>query len=244
MIRWEKVVLKRSLDVCLSSLLLLAALPVLLVCAILIKLDSEGSVFFRQARMGRGFRTFELIKLRTMDSATRGCRFTFGADPRVTRVGYWLRKFKFDELPQLWNVLRGDMSIVGPRPVVPELTLEFREEYEELLSVRPGLTDPATLKYRDEAEMLGQFADPMEHFKTVVTPDKLRISRAYLRHANVRTDLILIGKTAMSLLALLSAHGSGEAPAAAPEFLRRTSPSPAREVRRTPEAVAKSELSA
>jgi len=183
-------------------ILLLAALPVLLVCAVLIKLDSKGGVLFRQVRMGRGFRTFELVKLRTMDSSKRGCRYTFGADPRVTRVGGWMRKYKLDELPQLWNVLRGDMSLVGPRPVVPELALEFRQDYEALLSVRPGLTDPATLKYCAESEILGLVDNPMEHFKTVVTPDKLRISRAYLRHANVRTDVALMARTALALLSL------------------------------------------
>lgn len=230
--------MKRSLDVCLSLLLLLAALPVLLVCALLIKLDSEGTVLFRQKRMGRAFRTFELIKLRTMDSSKRGCRYTFGADPRVTRVGRWMRKYKLDELPQLWNVLRGDMSLVGPRPVVPELALEFRHDYETLLSVRPGLTDPATLKYCSESEMLGLVADPMEHFKTVVTPDKLRISRAYLAHASVGTDLALMAKTAVALLSLLAAHLSGAAPLPTAEPIRRPSPSSARQVRRSPDVLA------
>jgi lipopolysaccharide/colanic/teichoic acid biosynthesis glycosyltransferase len=192
-------VLKRSLDILLAALLLTLALPFLALAAITIKWDSEGPVIFRQIRMGRNFKCFELWKLRTMRHSSSGLAYTLGADPRITRSGRWLRWFKIDELPQLWNVLRGDMSMVGPRPVVPELTTEFKKAYEQLLRARPGLTDPATLKYCHEAEMLTAIADPLGYFKTVVTPDKLRISQAYRQRANTWSDLGVMAETALIL---------------------------------------------
>lgn len=196
-------VFKRSVDVVLAGLLLIIALPFLFIAAIGIKLDSAGPVIFRQARMGRRFRSFELLKLRTMITSSSGPAYTLGADPRITGIGRWLRLYKVDELPQLWNVLRGEMSLVGPRPVIPELTREFKQEYEQLLSVRPGLTDPATLKYRCESEVLALVPDPLQYFKTVVTPDKLRISQAYLERANMASDLRMMACTALVLLSFL-----------------------------------------
>jgi len=196
-------VFKRSVDITLSGVLLIAAIPLILLAAVLIKLDSEGPVFFRQVRVGCGFKQFYLLKLRTMTHQSSGPVFTLGADPRVTRTGRWLRRCKMDELPQLWHVLRGEMSLVGPRPVVPELTEEFRDDYLRLLEVRPGLTDPAAIKYCQEAEMLAMVPDPLQYFKTVVTPDKLRISEAYLRRANVWRDLGVIARTFVALIASL-----------------------------------------
>jgi lipopolysaccharide/colanic/teichoic acid biosynthesis glycosyltransferase len=195
-------VFKRSVDIVLAGLLLILALPFLAIIAIGIKLDSAGPVIFRQARMGRRFRSFQLLKLRTMVSSS-GLAYTFGADPRITRMGRWLRRYKIDELPQLWNVLRGEMSLVGPRPVIPELTLEFKQEYEQLLSVRPGLTDPAALKYCCESDVLALVPDPLQYFKAVVTPDKLRISQAYLERANMASDLSVMVGTAQVLLSFL-----------------------------------------
>jgi len=168
-----------------------------MLAALLIRLTSPGPVLFRQTRMGRGFQPFEILKLRTMAHAEGGLAFTFGPDPRITPVGKFLRRSKLDELPQLWNVLRGQMSLVGPRPVVPELTHEFREEYVFLLRARPGLTDPASLKYSQEARLLARSSDAMQFFKTVVTPDKIRISFEYMRQANLWTDLKTIVMTAV-----------------------------------------------
>lgn len=196
-------VFKRSVDVVLAGLLLVIALPFLALIAIGIKLDSAGPVIFRQVRMGRRFRSFELLKLRTMISSGSGPTYTFGADPRITRMGRCLRRYKLDELPQLWNVLRGEMSLVGPRPVIPELTREFKQEYGLLLTERPGLTDPATLKYCCESDVLAMVPDPLQYFKAVVTPDKLRISRAYLERANMASDLKVMAGTALVLLSLL-----------------------------------------
>jgi len=193
-------VLKRVLDLCIAALLLVILLPLIIVAGILIRLDSEGPVIYRQVRTGRGFKPFRLLKLRTMTCASEGLTFTFGNDPRITRVGHWLRWLKFDELPQLWNVLKGDMSLVGPRPVVPELTEEFRPAYERLLAVRPGLTDPATVKYCREAELLAQISDPMWFFKVVLTPNKLKISWDYLNRATVWSDLLVMLQTARALI--------------------------------------------
>jgi lipopolysaccharide/colanic/teichoic acid biosynthesis glycosyltransferase len=191
--------LKRSVDIALAGLLFAVTLPILAIAAIVIKLDSEGPVFFVQARMGRGFKSFQLLKLRTMRPSGAGPAYTLGVDPRITRVGRWLRWLKFDELPQLLNVLRGDMSMVGPRPVIPELTVEFRREYERLLEVRPGLTDPATIKYCRETELLALVPEPLKYFKTVVTPDKLRISQEYLEKASVWSDFGVMVGTAVAL---------------------------------------------
>jgi lipopolysaccharide/colanic/teichoic acid biosynthesis glycosyltransferase len=193
-------VLKRSLDFTLAGFLLVLTLPVMAIAALIIQLETGDSAIFGQRRMGRGFRTFKLLKLRTMRSCCAGPPFTLGADPRITRVGWWLRWFKIDELPQLWNIMRGEMSLVGPRPVVPELTLEFRSQYERLLAARPGLTDPATIKYCREVEILALVPDPLDYFKSVIVPDKLRISCAYLQSATVGSDLAVLIRTAIALL--------------------------------------------
>ena len=191
--------LKRCVDIVLSVFLLLVSLPILVLAAIAIEFDSEGPVLFVQPRMGRGFKRFALFKLRTMRMHCEGTAITLGVDPRITRVGHWLRWSKVDELPQLWNVLRGDMSMVGPRPVIPELVFEFVKAYLRLLDVRPGLTDPASMKYCREEELLALFPDPLRHFKTVITPDKLRISAAYLDRATVWSDLGVLMGTALAL---------------------------------------------
>lgn len=192
--------MKRCLDVLCASGLLLLVLPFLVVCALVIKLGSRGPVLFRQVRMGRNFRPFLVVKLRTMVHRGVGLPYTLGADPRITAAGRWMRKYKVDELPQLWNVLCGEMSMVGPRPVVPQIAEEFRAEYEQLLTVRPGLTDPATLKYHNECELLEKVPDPHRHFKQVVTPDKLRLSAQYLQEANLWRDMRLMARTAGALV--------------------------------------------
>lgn len=190
---------KRALDISLAGFLLMAVLPVLATAAILIKLDSDGPVLFLQARMGRGFRRFKILKLRTMHESSQCSMYTVSEDPRITRAGRWLRWLKVDELPQLWNVLRGEMSLVGPRPVVPELAAEFEPAYTSLLKARPGLTDPATLKYCREGEFLALVADHLRYYKTVLMPDKLRISEAYLERATAWSDLRVLARTALVL---------------------------------------------
>lgn len=203
--------MKRTLDLVIATLLLLAALPLLAVVCILIRFESRGPALFRQTRMGRNFVSFQILKLRTMRMGTQGPDYTLGPDPRITPLGRWLRHLKLDELPQLWNVVCGDMSLVGPRPVLPQLAVEFRSAYNRLLEVRPGLTDPATLKYCHEAEILAASKDPLHTFKSVVTPDKLRISQAYIARATVWTDL---GVLLQTMLALIPRRGSGRSGAA------------------------------
>jgi lipopolysaccharide/colanic/teichoic acid biosynthesis glycosyltransferase len=190
-------VVKRGLDIAISAVLLLLSLPVLLLSALIVRVTSPGPALFRQERMGQNFRPFQILKLRTMAHAEAGLAYTLGPDPRITPFGKWLRRTKVDELPQLWNVLRGEMSLVGPRPVLPALTHEFRSDYAVLLQVRPGLTDPASLKYSQEAALFKTVPDPMHFFKSVVTPDKLRLSREYLQVANPITDAVTIAMTVL-----------------------------------------------
>ncbi len=186
---------KRGFDIVVSALLLLLAFPLFILVALLVSITSSGPVLFRQVRMGRGFKPFFIVKFRTMHHADGGFPFTFGADPRITPLGGFLRRSKLDELPQLWNVLCGEMSLVGPRPVLPELTDEFRSHYLLLLRVRPGLTDPASLKYCQEASLIGRARDGLAYFKTVITPDKIRLSLEYMERANFWTDLMTLAMT-------------------------------------------------
>jgi lipopolysaccharide/colanic/teichoic acid biosynthesis glycosyltransferase len=193
-------VLKRTVDIALAGCLLALSLPFLVLAAIVIRMDSRGPVLFFQTRVGRGFSRFRIWKLRTMRVGGAGPSFTLGDDSRVTRAGRWLRRFKVDELPQLWNVLRGDMSLVGPRPVVPDLIEGFEEAYTRLLAVRPGLTDPATIKYCREEECLSRVVDQTLYYKTMMIPDKVRLSIAYLEHASLSSDLVLIAETVLVLI--------------------------------------------
>lgn len=170
--------------------------PVLACAAMMIRLTSPGPAIFRQTRVGRGFRPFEIFKLRTMAQGQPGLAYTLGRDSRITPIGRFLREAKIDELPQLWNVLRGEMSLVGPRPVVPQISQEFRPHYEQLLRVRPGLTDPASIKYRWETRLLASVPNSDHYFKSVVTPDKLRISAEYIERANLWTDGVTMAMTA------------------------------------------------
>jgi lipopolysaccharide/colanic/teichoic acid biosynthesis glycosyltransferase len=180
-----------------SSVGLLCLAPLFVTIGLLIKLDSAGPVFFRQERVGRRFRPFRIYKFRTMvqDAAARGAAITCGEDPRITRIGGLLRRTKLDELPQLVNVLRGEMSIVGPRPEVPRYVELFRDDYDELLAVRPGITDPASLRFRNEAEMLGRTPDPHETYVKQILPEKVGLSKSYARHASLASDVWLILKT-------------------------------------------------
>ncbi|MBX3438178.1 MAG: sugar transferase, partial [Planctomycetaceae bacterium] len=154
--------MKRAFDITFSLLGLILLSPVFLAACALVKLTSPGPAFFMQERVGRDFRPFRILKFRTMvvDAPKQGGQLTAGRDPRITPIGRWLRATKVDELPQLINVFRGDMSFVGPRPEVPRYVEKFRRDYEVLLQVRPGITDIASLKYRHEADLLGQSTDP------------------------------------------------------------------------------------
>ena len=186
---------KRLFDIVCAGLGLLLLSPLLLAVAVWIKLDSRGPVMFRQERVGRFGAPFRIHKFRTMrvDAPRLGPQITIGDDARITRSGRWLRATKVDELPQLWDVLRGAMSLVGPRPEVPRYVALYPAELRALvLSVRPGITDPASLSFRNESELLAKAADPEREYVEVVMPMKLRLAADYVRNASLGGDIRLI----------------------------------------------------
>jgi len=189
--------LRRLLDVTVSGVLLMILSPALALLALLVRVTSPGPALFRQTRIGRHGRPFLLLKLRTMraDAAHTGPAITAGADPRITPLGARLRRTKLDELPQLWNVLRGDMSLVGPRPELPRYVARYTAAHRAVLRARPGLTDPASLAWADEAATLATFADPQRAYAETVLPQKLAASVAYLEHRTVWTDLGIVTST-------------------------------------------------
>jgi lipopolysaccharide/colanic/teichoic acid biosynthesis glycosyltransferase len=194
---------KRSFDVFVSSLGLLILAPFFLLIAAIIKLDSSGPVFFRQERIGYGFDKFRIYKFRTMvaDAPKRGSLLTAYNDDRITKVGKILRKVKFDELPQLINVLFGEMTLVGPRPEVEKYVRLYTPDYREILRIRPGITDIASLKYRNESEMLRLAANAEEEYITRVLPDKIALAKEYVRRSSLLFDISLILKTAAKTVA-------------------------------------------
>lgn len=194
--------MKRLFDVTISLLGLILLSPAFILLAIVVKLSDGGPVIFRQERIGRGFRPFTLYKFRSMvvDASERGPAITAAGDPRVTPLGRILRHTKVDELLQLYNVLKGDMSFVGPRPEVRQYVDLFRAEYEEILAVRPGITDLASITYRDESPLLEKAKDPEKQYRHVILPEKLRLAKEYVRRASVFYDLELILTTVFSLL--------------------------------------------
>jgi lipopolysaccharide/colanic/teichoic acid biosynthesis glycosyltransferase len=194
-------VIKRGFDILIAATGLVALLPILIGVAVLIKCDSQGPVLFKQKRVGKGFRVFLIYKFRTMkeNSELTGSPITIGEDPRITRVGRFLRQAKIDELPQLINVLKGEMSLVGPRPELPRFVELFRHDYAEILTVRPGITDLASLKYRDEAALLEKAQSAEEEYVTRVLPDKISLARVYVQHASFFFDLSLIARTLIKL---------------------------------------------
>jgi lipopolysaccharide/colanic/teichoic acid biosynthesis glycosyltransferase len=195
-------VIKRTFDVSVASLGLIALLPLILILAVLIKCDSQGPVFFKQKRIGKNFRAFSIYKFRTMkeNAELSGPVITIGEDPRITRIGRFLRKTKLDELPQLINVLKGEMSLVGPRPELPRFVELFRLDYAEILTMRPGITDLASLKYQDEAKLMGQFLNPEEEYVRSILPDKIRLAKEYIDRSSIFFDLGLILRTLPKLL--------------------------------------------
>ncbi|MEY8879653.1 MAG: sugar transferase [Leptothrix sp. (in: b-proteobacteria)] len=194
---------KRLFDLLLAGAGLLALLPLLLLIALAIKLDSRGPVFYRQVRVGRHGREFRIHKFRTMthNPADRGPQLTVGLDARITRVGAFLRRSKLDELAQLIDVLQGSMSLVGPRPEVPRYVALYPAELRaKVLSVRPGITDFASVEYRDESTLLAASADPERTYREQVLPAKLALQAKYVDAAGVFTDLKLIARTLRAIM--------------------------------------------
>lgn len=189
--------LKRTFDVVASGLGLIVLSPLFVVLAIWIKADSRGPVFYRQVRVGRHNRDFRLYKFRSMrpDSDKKGLITVGGHDPRVTRSGYYIRKYKLDELPQLINVFLGDMSLVGPRPEVRKYVDMYTPEQMRVLDVRPGITSLASIRYRNENDILAKASDPDRAYVTQVMPDKIAIDLEYVPKASLLTDIRLIFMT-------------------------------------------------
>ena len=195
--------LKRAFDIVASGLGLLFLSPLFLILAVWIKLDSKGPVFYRQIRVGRNNRDFQLFKLRSMrvGADKQGLITVGGRDPRITRSGYFIRKYKLDEFPQLINVFVGDMSLVGPRPEVRKYVDMYTPEQMKVLSVRPGITDLASIRYRNENELLEQADDPDQYYEQVIMQDKLRINLEYVANHSFLNDIKLIFRTFWEIIA-------------------------------------------
>ena len=191
------LVCKRIFDFIVSLILLILFAPLFLTLAILIKADSKGPVFYLQKRVGKNFREFQIIKFRTMkpSSDEKGLLTVGGNDPRITSIGKFLRTYKLDELPQLINVLLGSMSLVGPRPEVKKYVDLYNEEQRKVLSVKPGITDPTSIKFFNENEILARYNNPEEGYIREVMPEKLRLNLDYISNQSFGEDIFIIVKT-------------------------------------------------
>ena len=189
--------MKRLFDIVVSGLMLIVLSPLFLVLAIWIKMDSKGPVFYRQVRVGRNNKDFRIFKFRSMRvGADKGSLVTIGGhDPRITRSGYFIRKYKFDELPQLINVFVGDMSLVGPRPEVRHYVNYWTPGQMHVLDVRPGITDPASIKFRNENELMEKADDPEKYYIEVIMQEKIRLYLEYVEKQGFWYDIGLILKT-------------------------------------------------
>lgn len=194
--------IKRCFDFIVSLIGIIILSPVFTIVSIAIKLDSKGNILFLQKRVGRYGKEFNIYKFRTMvtDAEKLGKQITIGKDNRITKVGAFLRKFKIDELPQLFNVFKGDMSLVGPRPEVPKYVSLYSFEQKKVLNVRPGITDMASLRYKDENDILGKVENPEEYYINVIMKDKLNLNLEYIEKSNIFFDIYLIVKTIIKCL--------------------------------------------
>jgi lipopolysaccharide/colanic/teichoic acid biosynthesis glycosyltransferase len=195
---------KRILDIIGAAAALVIAGPILFLCAVVVRLESRGPVFFRQWRVGQNGKPFRVIKLRTMihGADTQGPKITASGDPRITTVGRFLRKTKLDEVPQLFNVLRNEMSLVGPRPEVPEYTLKYSLAERKVLDAKPGITGPASLAHINEEQLLAGRLDKEHFYVTSIMRRKLQLDLAYCGRISLLQDLKNIFQTAGALLFL------------------------------------------
>ena len=193
--------LKRIFDITLSLFGLIILLPFMLIIAILIKIDSKGSVFFKQIRVTKNGKEFKIFKYRTMRvGSDKYSQITVGKDGRITKIGSFLRKYKLDETPQLINVLIGDMSLVGPRPEVPKYVALYTEEQREILKVRAGITDYASIEFSNENDILANEADPEKAYIEKIMPRKIELNKKYLSEISVMTDIKIILLTIKKIL--------------------------------------------
>ncbi|MCB0723885.1 MAG: sugar transferase [Ignavibacteriae bacterium] len=193
--------LKRIFDVVVSFTGLVILSPFLIIIAIIVVIDSKGGVFFLQDRVGKNGKVFKIIKFRTMTAGSdKESLLTIGQkDSRITRAGYFLRKFKIDEIPQLINVLKSDMSFVGPRPEVEKYVALYNEEQLKVLTVRPGITDFASIQYKDESTLLANADDPEIFYISDVMPTKLKLNIDYINNRNFMLDVKIIFKTILEI---------------------------------------------
>ena len=196
------MILKRLVDFIVSLFFLFLLFPILVLLAILIKLESNGPVFYLQVRVGLNGKDFRIFKFRTMfiGSDKAGLLTVGGRDPRITKVGIFIRKYKLDELPQLINVLNGEMSLVGPRPAVRKYVNMYNDEQLKVLSVKPGITDYASIQYSDENELLAKSVDPEKTYIEEVMPAKLLLNLKYINEISLLTDLKIIGLTVRKII--------------------------------------------
>lgn len=197
------MVAKRIFDLLFTVPGIVLLIPAFIIIAMWIKIDSRGPVFFRQERVGLRNETFEILKFRTMvvDAEKKGKQITIGEDSRITRSGKWMRKCKLDELPQLINVLRGEMSLVGPRPEVPRYVAEYTDEERQIVfSVPPGITDYASIEYRDENEVLGKAKNPEKTYVEEILPIKIAYYKKYVEERSVLRDFVIILRTINAIL--------------------------------------------
>jgi len=194
--------LKRTFDLTFAILGLLVLSPLFLIIGLAIALDSKGGIFYLQTRVGKNEQTFQIFKFRTMRlHSDKGSLITIGGrDPRVTKVGYFLRKYKLDELPQLMNIVNNTMSFVGPRPEVLKYVNLYNESQKKVLTVKPGITDYASLKYKDENELLGKAEHPEKLYTEEIMPEKLKLNLKYIESQSFSTDLKIIFKTVSKIL--------------------------------------------
>ena len=191
----------RFCDILFSAIGLLLLSPLFLIVYILIRYESKGGGFYRQQRVGKDGRMFGLYKFRSMrmGSDQKGLITVGGHDSRITRMGYFIRKYKIDELPQLWNVLKGDMSLVGPRPEVKKYTDLYTEEQRKVLTVKPGITDYASIEYVDENEILGKAEDPDKVYVEEIMPDKIKLNMRYIENKSLKEYFKIIGLTFINI---------------------------------------------
>jgi lipopolysaccharide/colanic/teichoic acid biosynthesis glycosyltransferase len=194
--------LKRIFDIVVSLIILILFFPIGIIISLWILLESKGGVFYKQERIGKDGVPFKMFKFRSMrKDADKAGKLTVGMhDPRITRSGYFIRKYKLDEFPQFINVLKGDMSIVGPRPEVREYTDLYTEEQRKILSVKPGITDYASLEYFEENELLGQSADPHRTYIEEIMPAKIELNMKYIKDPGIVRDLKIMWKTFLKII--------------------------------------------
>ena len=193
--------LKRIFDITLSLFGLIILLPFMLIIAILIKIDSKGSVFFKQIRVTKNGKEFKIFKYRTMRvGSDKYSQITVGKDGRITKIGSFLRKYKLDEIPQLINVLIGDMSLVGPRPEVPKYVALYTDEQKEILKVRAGITDYASIEFSDENDLLALEEEPEKAYIEKIMPKKIELNKKYLSEVSILTDIKIILLTIKKIL--------------------------------------------